>query len=41
MNMIGEQAEGYAKESLTQSGAVDTGRLRNSVTNLPAPRASA
>ena len=38
MNMIGEQAESYAKESLTQSGAVDTGRLRNSVTNLPEER---
>lgn len=31
MEMIGLQMEGYAKEYLTTSGAVDTGRLRNSV----------
>lgn len=29
---IGMNAEGYAKRSLTDQGAVDTGRLRNSVT---------
>ena len=32
LEMIGLQMEGYAKESLTASGAVDTGRLRNSIT---------
>lgn len=30
---IGMNAEGYAKRSLTDQGAVDTGRLRNSVTH--------
>ncbi len=29
---IGEQAAAYAKDNLTRQGAVDTGRLRNSVT---------
>ena len=32
MEMWGQLAEGYAKENLTASGAVDTGNLRNSVT---------
>lgn len=32
MKAISEKAEYYAKESLTKSGAVDTGRLRGSVT---------
>lgn len=32
MEMIGLQMEGYAKEALTASKAVDTGRLRGSVT---------
>lgn len=31
LNTIGLYAERYAKESLTNQGAVDTGRLRNSV----------
>ena len=31
LDAIGQQAEGYAKESITRAGAVDTGRLRNSV----------
>jgi hypothetical protein len=30
--VIGGMAEGYAKQYLTESGAVDTGLLRNSVT---------
>ncbi len=29
---IGLMAEGYAKEAITSAGAVDTGRLRNSIT---------
>lgn len=29
---IGEQAATYAKDNLTEQGAVDTGRLRNSIT---------
>lgn len=29
---IGEQAVTYAKDKLTEQGAVDTGRLRNSIT---------
>lgn len=29
---IGEQAETYAKDNITSLGAVDTGRLRNSIT---------
>ena len=33
LEAIGMQAEGYAKEYLTAQGAVDTGRLRNSVTH--------
>lgn len=33
MEMIGMQMEGYAKEELTASGAVDTGRLRASVSH--------
>lgn len=33
LEMIGLQAEKHAKEALTQQGAVDTGRLRNSVTH--------
>lgn len=32
MKVISMKAEGYAKKSLTDSGAVDTGRLRGSVT---------
>ncbi len=32
LEAIGATAEGYAKDSLTASGAVDTGLLRNSVT---------
>ena len=32
MKAISEKAEGYAKKSLTDSRAVDTGNLRNSVT---------
>ena len=32
MKAISMKAEGYAKKSLTDSGAVDTGRLRGSVT---------
>ena len=32
MKAIAMKAEGYAKKSLTESGAVDTGNLRNSVT---------
>ena len=32
LTMIGLQMEGYAKESLTSQGAVDTGRLRGSIT---------
>lgn len=32
MRAISMKAEGYAKKSLTDSGAVDTGRLRGSVT---------
>lgn len=32
MRVISMKAEGYAKKSLTDSGAVDTGRLRGSVT---------
>ena len=32
MKAIAMKAEGYAKKSLTDSGAVDTGRLRGSVT---------
>ena len=31
LEMCGILAEGYAKENLTKSGAVDTGNLRNSV----------
>ncbi len=30
---IGEQAATYAKDNLTRQNAVDTGRLRNSVTD--------
>lgn len=33
MEMIGIKAEGYAKLELTRSEAVDTGRLRNSITH--------
>ena len=33
MEMIGTKAEGYAKLELTHSEAVDTGRLRNSITH--------
>lgn len=33
LEMIGLQAEKHAKEALTKQGAVDTGRLRNSVTH--------
>ncbi|MCR5271995.1 MAG: HK97 gp10 family phage protein [Lachnospiraceae bacterium] len=33
LEMIGLQAEGYAKENITRVGAVDTGRLRNSITH--------
>lgn len=33
LEMIGLQAEKYAKQALTNQGAVDTGRLRNSVTH--------
>lgn len=33
LEKIGLKAEAYAKQSLTQQGAVDTGRLRNSVTH--------
>lgn len=33
MKTIGIKAEGYAKKNLTDKGAVDTGRLRNSVTH--------
>lgn len=33
LEMIGLQAEKHAKEALTRQGAVDTGRLRNSVTH--------
>lgn len=29
---IGEKAEAYAKDNITAQGAVDTGRLRNSIT---------
>lgn len=29
---IGEMASTYAKDNLTEQGAVDTGRLRNSIT---------
>ena len=29
---IGQEASGFAKERITDAGAVDTGRLRNSVT---------
>lgn len=29
---IGEQAATYSKDNLTEQGAVDTGRLRNSIT---------
>lgn len=32
LTVIALKAEGYAKKSLTESGAVDTGNLRNSVT---------
>ena len=32
LTKIALKAEGYAKKSLTESGAVDTGNLRNSVT---------
>ena len=30
---IGIEAEGHAKEIITEKGAVDTGRLRNSITH--------
>lgn len=40
LEMIGLQAEGYAKESLTASGAVDTGRLRGSITYATAAQHS-
>lgn len=33
MESIGLKAEGYAKKSLTDQKAVDTGRLRNSVSH--------
>lgn len=33
LEAIGLQAEGYAKTELTRQEAVDTGRLRNSVTH--------
>lgn len=33
LEMIGLQAEKHAKDALTKQGAVDTGRLRNSVTH--------
>lgn len=33
LEKIGLAAEGYAKKELTRQGAVDTGRLRNSVTH--------
>lgn len=29
---VGEKASTYAKDKLTEQGAVDTGRLRNSIT---------
>ena len=32
LEAIGLTAEGYAKKKITQAGAVDTGRLRNSIT---------
>lgn len=32
LTMIGMQMEGYAKEEITRKKAVDTGRLRNSIT---------
>lgn len=34
LEMIGLQAEGYAKENITRVVAVDTGRLRNSITHV-------
>lgn len=33
LKTIGLKAEGYAKKNLSDKGAVDTGRLRNSVTH--------
>ena len=33
MEMIGMQAEAYSKSELTRQGAVDTGRLRSSMTH--------
>lgn len=33
LEMIGMQAEGYAKDNLTAAGRVDTGNLRNSITH--------
>lgn len=33
LEAVGTQAESHAKRNLTESGAVDTGRLRNSVTH--------
>ena len=33
LEIIGLKAEGYAKQYLTDQGAVDTGNLRNSVTH--------
>lgn len=32
LEAIGLTAEGYAKKKITEAGAVDTGRLRNSIT---------
>lgn len=31
---IGEKAVTYAKDNITEQGAVDTGRLRNSITYM-------
>lgn len=38
MEMIALQMEGYAKEELTRQKAVDTGRLRNSVSHVAEDR---
>lgn len=40
LNIIGLKMENYAKISLTDSGAVDTGRLRNSITYATAEKHS-
>jgi len=39
LERIGIEAEGQAKLYLTESGAVDTGRLRGSVSHVTQPRA--